>query len=139
MSKHDPELIFLRKSVLDLKQALALRSILNPARSVLITPQLCQIIGGQTVNGVVMIQYAADPLTAPTAYNPATATSYIAGLGYGWIYNPNGQQQGKVVVRHRWLGQTDPFLSGDTVVVGAAYPIPVTGGGTLQVYPIIRG
>jgi hypothetical protein len=139
MSKHDHELQFLRKQMLDSRQNMALRTIVTPMRPVLIVPLLCQIIGGQTVNGVVMIQYAADPLTAPTAYNPNTATSYIAGLGYGQIYNNLGQQAGKVVVRHNWLGQTDPFLSGDTVVVGAPVPIPVTGGGTLLVYPIIRG
>ncbi len=80
---------------------------------------------------------AADPLTAPTAYNPLTDTSYIAGLGNGTLYDPSGHNVGLVLVRHNWDGFTDPLTVGNRYLVGTPVAIPVTGGGTIQAYPII--
>lgn len=96
-----------------------------------------QVINGQLISGVVpVIEYAADPLTVPTAYDPTTATSYVAGIGNGYLYSA-GQLIGKVLVRHNFAGMTDPLMSGDVYAVGTPVSVPVTGGGTVTAYPII--
>jgi hypothetical protein len=75
-------------------------------------PQVVQIIGGQTSNGVPVIQYAIDPFTPDKVYDPAVDTTYISGLGNGYLMNSSGAQGLKVLIRHNFLGQNGPLLQG---------------------------
>lgn len=130
----------LRKEQLTTRAHLAVRPVLTPMKSVF--PQLwrVQVIGGQVVNGLSVIQYSADPLTATSAYNPTTATVYQIGMGYGWLYNAAGQQLQKVNIRHRYAAFTDPIIAGCVYgVPSTPYSIPVTGGGTIRAYDLVYG
>lgn len=102
------------------------------------TPVQVQLIYGQLINSVYpVIEYAADPITAPYAYDPNSDTSYIAGLGNAWLYDSNGQPTQRVLVRNNWSGTTYPLASGNIYQVGALISVPVSGGGIINAYPII--
>ncbi len=89
-------------------------------------PLYLQIILGQTVNGVAMAQYAADPLTVTTFFDAATDTAVDAGLAVGMLYDQDGRQAGRVLARHAYLGFPDAFIAGRTVQVGAQVALAVT-------------
>jgi hypothetical protein len=101
------------------------------------------ITGGQTVNGLQVVQYAADPFTPDKVYNPLTDTVYIVGLGYGTLYNGNGQSLGTKIVRHNFGAWTGSLLAGITYTVGPPLFLTLlttsTVGGTFAAYPIIDG
>jgi hypothetical protein len=133
------QLQYLRKELLTLRQQLAVRPINSPIKSVYSPLQIVVVIGGQTLSGITGVNYAADPITAPTAYNPNTSTSYIAGLGYGMLYNAQGQQVGKVNIRHNYAGFPYMLIAGRSYACSPfSTTVPVTGGGTIPVYPVVR-
>jgi hypothetical protein len=137
---NDLELQHIRKQMLAVRAGLAVRPVLTPIKSVYNPLWFVQVVLGQTLAGVPVIQYAPDPLTAPTAYNPATATSYVVGLGKGILFNANGQQlPNPVIIRHNFAFMTDPFIVGCCCAVSSTPgSVPVTGGGTIPVYAIVR-
>lgn len=104
------------------------------------TPLLrVKISGGQVVNGVSVIQYAADPFTADKVYNPLTDTSYIVGLGYGILYGPTGQPLGNIIIRHNFTQFTGSLIAGQVFTVAQPQSIAVAGGGTIVAYPVVEG
>ncbi len=84
----------------------------------------CKVVLGQTVASVPMIQYAADPLTITTYYDPEIDTAFDAGLGVIDLYNGSGVYVGKVLGRHNDRGFTDPVMAGVGYTVG--FPITLT-------------
>jgi hypothetical protein len=83
-----------------------------------------KIVGGQTVSGYPMIQYMSDATyVIDKFYDPEVDTAYLAGLGYGQLYDLNGQPGGLVLVRHNFQADTDPLIAG--------VPRVVTGSVTL--------
>ena len=129
----------IREDVVDLQQKSSRIPIFTQVPLQPSALQIVQIIVVQTIDGVPIIQYAADPITAPSAYDPAVDVTYAAGLGNGWLYNQNGQQLQQVLVRHNYIGFTDPVMGGVSYYVGYPVQVAVTGGGTITCYPIVRG
>lgn len=99
-----------------------------------------RIIGGQTISGVPMIQYAADPFTPPSAYDPDVDVTYVAGIGNAWLFDYLGTPLVRVLLRHNYAGFTDPLGYGETYMVGSQ-PVNLTtaGGAVIQAYQVIRG
>ncbi len=77
-------------------------------------PFVVIIIGGELVSGYQMIQYVADDdFDVDQFYDPTVDTDYISGLGYGQLYDGNGQPDGDLVlVRHNFQGDTDAYIAG---------------------------
>jgi hypothetical protein len=136
-------LMHLRRNLLDIRTAHQARNVFPPIRPAYPQWLTCKIIGGQVSNGVDMLSYApygdlySGQEQADMAYDPDTDTAYIAGLGYGVLFDAQGQETANVLIRHDWLGWTDSFGAGYRVVVGTSYLLPVSGGGTISVYPIV--
>lgn len=133
------EVQHLRKQILDLRQQIAMRPVGVPMRPQTVWQAYVQIINGQLISSIIpVIQYAAGPLTLPTAYDPNTTTSYIAGIGNGYMYNAQGVQlTNKVLVLHNFAAMTDPLMAGDTFRVGPAIQVSVSGGGNVAAYPVV--
>lgn len=72
-----------------------------------------KIVGGQTVSGYPMIQYVADAdFHIDKFYDPASDTVYLTGLGYGQLYDGDGQPGEMVLVRHNFQADTDALIAG---------------------------
>lgn len=85
-----------------------------------------QIIGGNTVNGVDCILYAATAPTITSLLDPDVDTSYSNGFGRGWMMSAAGQGLRRVLLWHEFAGYASPMQGGyvadirDTVTMTVA-------------------
>lgn len=86
-----------------------------------------RIIGGNPVGGIEQIVYAAS-VTPPKVYDPDVDTSYVDGLGNAWLFRDGVRQADRVLVRHDWLDDATPLLSGR--IVGVRGTVTLTYSGT---------
>jgi len=85
----------------------------SPADSV----ERIQIIGGNPLaSGIEAVQYAAS-VTLAQAYDPDVDTAYVAGLGNGWLFRDGIRQPDRVLVRHDFIGDQTPLITGRRVSV----------------------
>ena len=74
-----------------------------------------QIIGGNPMaSGIESLQYAAT-VTVPQVYDPDVDTSYVQGLGNGWLFIDGIRQPNRVLVRHDFIGDQTPLITGRRV------------------------
>jgi len=96
-----------------------------PAASV----QRIQIIGGNAMaSGIEAIQYAAT-VTMPKVYDPDVDTAYVAGLGNGWLFANGIRQPNRVLVRHDFIGDQTPLITGRRVSVSGTVTLTFTAAG----------
>jgi len=96
-----------------------------PAASV----QRIQIIGGNAMaSGIQAIQYAAS-VTLAQVYDPDVDTAYISGLGNGWLFIDGIRQANRVLVRHDFIGDQTPLITGRRVAVRGTVALTYTDPG----------
>jgi len=88
-----------------------------------------QIIGGNPLaSGIEAIQYAAT-VTMPKVYDPDVDTAYVAGLGNGWLFLNGIRQPNRVLVRHDFIGDQTPLITGRRVSVSGTVTLTHTAAG----------
>jgi len=91
--------------------------------------QRIQIIGGNVMaSGIEALQYAAT-LTLTQAYDPDADTVYIPGLGIGWLFIDGIRQANRVLVRHDFIGDQTPLITGRRVAVRGIVALTYTDPG----------
>lgn len=139
MNHLDRELAALRARVADqdarlrrLPARLGVSAAKSPDRRLL-------IIGGQVVNGIDCIQYAAS-VTPAAAYDPNVTTAYPAGLGRAWLIE-DGLAVSRVLVRHAQAAWRVPLIAGQWLRIPGTSSITYDPGGggavvTMTVYSV---
>ncbi len=75
--------------------------------------------------------------SVPSAYDPDTDDSFIDGIARGTLYVNQVAQEGFVLIVNDDRGGFHNCLrEGDVVIVGDPVAMPVSGGGTVPVYPV---
>jgi len=88
-----------------------------------------QIIGGNPLaSGIEAVQYAAS-VTLAQAYDPDVDTAYIAGLGNGWLFINGIRQPNRVLVRHDFIGDQTPLITGRRVSARGTVTLTFTAAG----------
>lgn len=92
-----------------------------------------RIIGGNLATLAVEGIGYAETVTAAAVYDPDVTTVYPLGLGNAWLFVDGVRQPNRVLVRHEWIGDQTPLLSGRMVAVRST-GIITFGGTDMTVY-----
>lgn len=93
-----------------------------------------QIIGGNPLaSGIEAIQYAAS-VTPLAVYDPDVDTAYPNGLGNAWLFIDGKRQLDRVLVRHNFIGDQTPVLSGRPVQVFGSETLTFSGTDMIAYY-----
>lgn len=97
-----------------------------------------KVIGGNvlTADPFIGILFSETEITElPTAYDPDVDTSFIDGIGRGWLYKNGVLQPKRVLILNDPRGGSGAaFILDDGYLSGVPIRIPVAGGGSEAVY-----
>lgn len=97
------------------------------------TLRTLRIIGGNLAALAVEGIGYAETVTPAAVYDPDVTTVYPLGLGNAWLFIDGVRQPNRVLVRHEWIGDQTPLLSGRMVAVRSTGTLSF-GGTDMTVY-----
>ena len=93
-----------------------------------------QIIGGNPLNsGIEAIIYAESCTPGVSGYNADIDVIYEEGLGNGWLFINGQRQPNRVLVRHDFIGDQTPLMTGRRVSTSGTTQVSGSGG-TMTAY-----
>jgi len=114
------------------------RPVLQSVRGIVKTRWIVIDKGNTLEEGSDGIKYVASVTSVPTAYDPDAVDTFIDGVGRGTLYLQGVAQTGYVLVVNSDAGTfRNALVQSDVVWVGNPIPMPVDGGGSVQVYTVM--
>jgi len=114
------------------------RPVLQSVRGIVKTRWITIDKGNTLEEGSDGILYEATVASVPSAYDPDVTDTFIDGVGRGTLYIHGVAQTGYVLVVNSDAGTfRNALVQGDVVWVGNPIPMPVDGGGSVQVYTVL--